>query len=84
MMQSPLHPVHNNIEVAVWDTVDGAVAARAKHNKVGNLRDPTLFGLGQRNSVMGLDDFYAVDLERLDATGLAEELTARWPWQRLP
>ena len=50
------------------------MAARAEHDEVGDLRDPALFGLGQGNPVMGFDDFDAVDLERLDATGLTEEL----------
>ena len=62
----------------------GAVTTRAKHDEIGDLRDPALFRLRQRDAVMGLDNLDAVDLERLDATGLAEELTARWPWQRLP
>ena len=60
------------------------MTAGEKHDKIGDLRDPALFGLGQGNTMMGLDYFDAVDLKRLDATGLAEELTARWPWQRLP
>ena len=64
--------------------MDGAVTAGAEHEEIRNLGHPTLFGLGQGNTMMGLDYFDAVDLKRLDATGLAEELTARWPWQRLP
>ena len=56
--------------------MDSAVAAGAEHDEVRDLRDPTLFGLGQGNTVMGLDDFDAVDLEWLDATGLTEELAS--------
>ena len=51
-----------HVEFAVRDTVDGAMTAGAKHDEVGNLRDPTLFGLGQGDAVMGLDDLDAVDL----------------------
>ena len=55
--------------------MDGAVTAGAKHDEVGNLRNPSLFGPGQGDAVMGFNHFDAVDLERLDATGLTEELT---------
>ena len=54
--------------------MNSAVTAGAKHDEVGDHRDPSLFGLGQRYAVMGLDNLDAVDLERLDATGLTEEL----------
>ena len=56
--------------------MDRAMAAGAQHNEVRNLGHPALFRLGQRDTMMGLDHFDAVDLERLDATGLAEEFTA--------
>ena len=53
--------------------MDRSVAAGAEHGEVGDLCHPALFGLGQGNAVMGLNDFHAIDLERLDATCLAEE-----------
>ena len=56
--------------------MDGAVAAGAEHDEVGDLRDPALSRLRQRDAVMGLDNLDAVDLERLDAAGLTEELAA--------
>ena len=52
------------------------MTAGTKHDEIGDLRNPALFGLGQGNPVMGLDDLDSVELERLDTTGLAEELAA--------
>jgi len=56
--------------------MDCAMAARAEHDEVRNLSHSTLLGLGQRDSMMGLDYLDAIDLERLDAARLAEQFTA--------
>jgi len=50
------------------------VTGWAEHDEVGDLRYPALFGLGQGGAMMSLDNLDAVDLERLDATGLTEQL----------
>ena len=41
------------------------MAAGAEHDEVGDLRHPALFGLGQRDTVMGLNHFDAVYLDEL-------------------
>ncbi len=44
--------------------MDGAMAAGTEQDEVRNLGHPALFGPGQRDTMMDLDHFDAVDLER--------------------
>jgi hypothetical protein len=54
--------------------VDGALTAGAEHDEIRNLGHSALFRHRQGDAVKGLYHFDDVELERLDATGLTEEL----------
>ena len=75
-IKSRRNPCLEHVEVTVLDAMYGTVAAGTKHDEVGDLSHSSLFGLRQRDAMMGLGHLDAIDLERLDATSLAEEFTA--------